>query len=249
VRLNDDGLDLTEFETFVTKKHPRFFYGIPNSQNPSGRTYSQENRKAVAEILRTTGTVFYEDDAFGELFFDTKSRPPVKKYLPDQTVMSGSFSKIITPGMRIGWMFAPQDILKQFNIVKRAADLHSNFFCQKILYRYLTTCNLDARLDIITAVYKKNCRMMCDLLDDLLPELSHTHPEGGMFLMAELPDGITSRRVFDKGVQKKVAILPGHPFYIDGGGSDTIRLNFTSASEEQISEGMRRLSNVITSLR
>jgi len=225
----------------------KFFEGIPNSQNPSGTTYSQENRKAVAEILQSTGTVFYEDDAFGELFFNGKPRLPVKKYLPDQTVISGSFSKIIAPGMCIGWMYAPKEILKYFNIAKQAADLHTNFFCPKILHRYLTTSDLDTHPSTITAVYRKNCRLMCDLLDDLLPGLTHTHPDGGMFLMATLPVGIFSRRVFDEGIKKKVAVLPGHQFYVDGGGD--IRINFSTVSEEQIVEGMHRLARVISSFR
>jgi 2-aminoadipate transaminase len=249
VPLKIDGLDLTRFETVMKKEQLKFFYGIPNSQNPSGGTYSQENRKAVAKILESTGTIFYEDDAFGELFFDGKPRLPVKKYLPDQTVISGSFSKIIAPGMRIGWMYAPKEILKQFNIAKQAADLHTNFFCQKILLRYLTTHNLDDHIKNVVSVYQKNCRQMSDLLDDLLPDLVHTHPEGGMFLMATLPAGITSRRVFDEGIKNKVAVLPGLPFYIDGGGDDTIRMNFSAASEEQIAEGMHRLARVVGSLR
>jgi 2-aminoadipate transaminase len=249
VPLDNDGLDLAVFENVVKKEQLKFFYGIPNSQNPSGRTYSQENRKAVAEILQSTGTVFFEDDAFGELFFDGKPRLPVKKYLPDQTVISGSFSKIIAPGLRVGWMYAPKEILKQFNIAKQAADLHTNFFCQKILHRYLMTCDLDARLRTIAAVYRRNCRLMCDLLDDLLPGLTHTNPEGGMFLIVTLPAGISSGRVFDEGIARKVAVLPGNPFFVDGGGDDIIRMNFSTASEEQIIEGVRRLARVISSLR
>lgn len=249
VPLDSDGLNLAAFETIVNKKQLKFFYGIPNSQNPSGGTYSQETRKAVGEILQSTSTVFYEDDAFGELFFDCKPRLPVKKYLPDQTVISGSFSKIVAPGMRIGWIYAPKEILTPFNIAKQAADLHTNFFCQKILHRYLKTSDLDAHLRTITQVYRNNCRLMCDLLDDLLPDLTHTHPEGGMFLMMALPKGISSRRVFDEGITKKVAVLPGHPFYVDGGGDDTIRMNFSAASEEQITEGIHRLARVISSLR
>jgi 2-aminoadipate transaminase len=249
VSLDDNGLDLTVLENLVKKEHPKFFYGIPNSQNPSGRTYSLENRKAVAEVLGSSSTIFYEDDAFGELFFDAKPRLPVKKYLPDQTVISGSFSKIIAPGMRIGWMYAPQEILRPFNIAKQAADLHSNFFCQKILHRYLTTSDLDTHIRKVVSVYRKNCRHMCDLLDDLLPMLAHTHPEGGMFLLATLPPGISSRQVFEKGIQQKIAVLPGFPFYVDGGGGDTIRMNFSATSDEQISEGMRRLARVISSLR
>lgn len=243
--LNDDGLDLNVFASQVKNTPLKFFYGIPNSQNPSGRTYSQENRKGVAEILNGTGTVFFEDDAFGELFFDTKPRLPVKHYLPDQTVISGSFSKIVAPGMRIGWLYAPREIMTQFNVVKQAADLHSNFLSQKILHRYLTTHNLDDHIRKIVAVYQKKCRLMSDLFDDLLPQLTHTNPQGGMFMLATLPQGISSRAVFDEGVRQNVAVLPGLPFYVDGGGTDTIRLNFSSASEDDITRGMHRLAKVI----
>jgi len=249
VPLEEDGPDLDAFAQMVRTNRPKFFYGIPNSQNPSGRTYSQEKRKAIAEILGGSSTVFYEDDAFGELFFDARPRLPVRKYLPDQAVISGSFSKTVAPGMRIGWMYAPAGILEKFNVVKQAADLHSNFLCQKILHRYLTTHDLDANIRKIVSVYSRKCQLMCELFDDLMPELTHTNPEGGMFLMATLPPGLSSRRVFDEGVKNKVAILPGLPFYVDGGGTDTIRLNFSSASEDQITEGMHRLAQVVAALR
>jgi 2-aminoadipate transaminase len=249
VPLEEDGPDLEAFGRLVENIRAKFFYGIPNSQNPSGRTYSQEKRRAIAEILEGSGTVFYEDDAFGELFFDARPRLPVKRYLPEQAVISGSFSKIVAPGMRIGWMYAPAGILKKFNVVKQAADLHSNFLCQKILHRYLTTHDLDANIRTIVAAYDRKCRLMCELFDELMPQLTHTRPEGGMFLMATLPPGLSSRDVFDEGVRNKVAVLPGFPFYVDGGGTDTIRLNFSSASEDQITEGMHRLSRVIASLR
>jgi len=248
VPLQDNGPDIAAFEQFIKTTNAKFFYGIPNSQNPSGTTYSQEKRRAIAEIMRGNNTVFYEDDAFGELFFDTKPRIPVTKYLPDQGVISGSFSKIIAPGMRIGWIYAPQAILTPFNIVKQAADLHSNFLCQKILHRYLTTHDLDNHIRHITRVYGNKCQLMCDLLDDYLPEISHTTPEGGMFLMATLPPGIPSRRVFDEGVNQKVAVLPGMPFYVDGGGEDTIRLNFSNPDEEMIKNGISRLANVIKTI-
>jgi 2-aminoadipate transaminase len=248
VPLDADGPDLKAFGRLVQDYPVKFFYGIPNSQNPSGRTYSQEKRRAVAEIISGTSTIFFEDDAFGELFFDAKPRSPVKKYLPEQVVISGSFSKIIAPGMRIGWLYAPEEIITQFNVVKQAADLHSNFLSQKILHNYLTTSDIDAHIRKIVAVYARKCRLMCDLFDDLLPNLPHTLPEGGMFLLATLPPGLASRRVFDEGVRQKVAILPGLPFYVDGGGIDTIRLNFSSASEEEIMEGMHRLARVIAGI-
>ena len=249
VPLEEDGPDLAAFASLIRDHAPKFFYGIPNSQNPSGTTYSEGKRRAVAEVLEGTDTVFYEDDAFGELFFDGKPRPPVKRYLPDQTMISGSFSKIVAPGMRIGWIYAPAPILREFNVAKQAADLHSNFLCQVILHRYLATHDLDAHVARVAAVYGANCRLMCDLLDDLMPPgTTHTNPEGGMFMTAKLPDGVSSMEVFSEGVKEGVAVLPGVPFYADGGGEDTIRLNFSAAGEEEIAEGIHRLARVVRRL-
>jgi 2-aminoadipate transaminase len=249
VPLEEDGPDLAAFASLIREHAPKFFYGIPNSQNPSGTTYSQEKRRAVAEILDGTETVFYEDDAFGELFFDGQPRLPVKRYLPDQTVISGSFSKIVAPGMRIGWLYAPAPVLGEFNVAKQAADLHSNFLCQVILHRYLTTHDLDAHVARVSTVYGRHCRLMCDLLDDLMPPgMTHTTPEGGMFMTAALPAGVSSMEVFREGVSEGVAVLPGTPFYVNGGGEDTIRLNFSAAGEEEITEGMHRLARVMRRL-
>ena len=249
VRLEEDGPDLGGFAALIEMHSPRFFYGIPNCQNPSGRTYSPQKRKDIAGILEISDTIFYEDDAFGELFFDGKPRLPVSYYLPEQSVLSGSFSKIVAPGMRIGWIYAPGPILQQFNIVKQAADLHSNFLCQMIMHRYLSTHDLDRHLRAVVSAYEKNCRLMCDLLDDLFPpEMSHSTPEGGMFMTATLPPGVSSMDIFEEGVRQKVAILPGLPFYAGSGGDDVIRLNFSNADEKKISEGMHRLARVVNSM-
>ena len=245
VPLDDEGPETEAFGQMATTAPVKFFYGIPNSQNPSGCTWSEDRRRAIAEIVAGTGMVFYEDDAFGELFFDQQPRMPMLRHLPGQGVIAGSFSKIIAPGMRIGWLYAPREILATFNIAKQAADLHSNFLCQMILHRYLTTHDLDSHIKEIVNVYGRQCRLMCDLLDDLLPELTHTHPQGGMFMTATLPPGLSSMDVFSEGVKAKVAVLPGMPFYVDGGGTDTIRLNFSNADEQRITEGMERLGRVI----
>ncbi|MGB8309428.1 MAG: PLP-dependent aminotransferase family protein [Methanoregula sp.] len=248
VPLNHEGPDTVVFEKTMKEKPVKFFYGIPNCQNPSGCTYSQERRKEIAEILSDTETVFYEDDAFGELFFDGTPRLPIKRFLMENTVISGSFSKITAPGMRIGWLYASFEILKEFNIAKQAADLHSNFLCQQILHRYLVTNDLDSHIRKIVSVYRRQCQLMCDLFDDLMPSLTHTTPEGGMFLTAELPSGLHAMKVFEEGVREKVAVLPGMPFFVDGGGTNIIRLNFSNANEERITEGMYRLAKVINGL-
>ncbi len=249
VPLAPDGPDPSVFAEVLKKHSPKFFYAVPNSQNPSGCTYSDAKRREIARLLKGTRTLFYEDDAFGELFFDNRSRPPVSKYLPDQTIMSGSFSKTVAPGLRTGWIVAPARVLRQFNIAKQAADLHSNLLSQMILHRYLTTYDYDAHLKKVTAVYGANCRLMCDLLDDLFPaSVTHTRPEGGMFLTAELPPGMSSMRVFSEGVKERVAIMPGAPFYNGSGGERTIRLNFSNTDEGRIREGMSRLARVVSRL-
>lgn len=250
VALGSTGPDIDEFSRVIREARPKFFYGIPNSQNPSGQTYPLEARRAVAEVIRDSDTIFYEDDAFGELFFDGKPRPPVAGMVPDQAVLSGSFSKIIAPGMRIGWICAPPAVLERFNCAKQAADLHSNFFCQKILAAYLETHDLDVHVRRMAQAYGENCRLMCEILDDdFTPDISHTEPEGGMFLMVSLPPGLHSLRLFEEGLREGVAVLPGIPFYACGGGESTVRLNFSTTGEEQIHEGMARLARAITALR
>lgn len=246
VPLDERGPDMGAFEAMVRDRAPKFFYGIPNSQNPSGLTYPDAARRETARLLDGTGTLFYEDDAFGDLFFDGRPRPPVKKYLPEGAVLSGSFSKVVAPGMRIGWILAPPPVLRQFNAAKQAADLHSNFLCQVVLHRYLSEIDLDAHVRRVAAIYGERCRMICDLIDDRLPSgVTHTTPEGGMFLMIFLPPGISSMDVFREGVRQGVAVLPGVPFYADGGGENTLRLNFSNADETSIVEGMERLARVI----
>jgi 2-aminoadipate transaminase len=249
VSLAEDGPDLEQFTGLIRDIRPKLFYAIPNSQNPSGATYSMEARRAVADVIRGSDTLFYEDDAFGELFFDHRPRQPVSPLIPGQSVLSGSFSKIVAPGMRIGWIYGPEPVIRKFNVAKQAADLHSNHLCQMVLSRYLATNDLDAHIRCVSDAYARQCRLMCDLIDDLLPPgVSHTCPQGGMFMIATLPPGISASRIFEEGIREKVAVLPGTPFFVDGGGDNIIRLNFSSPGEEEIQEGMQRLARVFRRL-
>ncbi|WP_245323490.1 PLP-dependent aminotransferase family protein [Methanomicrobium sp. W14] len=246
VEMDGEGISANGFRELFEKEKPKFFYGIPNFQNPSGRSYSTERRREIAEILTETKGIFYEDDAFGELSFDNRPIPPVKKFAYDNTIMSGSFSKIIAPGMRMGWIYAPCEIIKKFDCAKQAADLHSNFLCQKIMHHYLGKADIDNHIKKINSIYKRKCRLMCDLCDDILPgDVIRTDPKGGMFMLLTLPKGINSLKLFDRGLEKKVSVLPGIPFYTGKGGEDNVRLNFSSPSEDEIAEGMKRLKAAI----
>jgi len=247
VPVDERGPDLAALGRIVTGSRPKFFYAIPNSQNPSGLTYPDNARRAVAELLDSSGTLLYEDDAFGELFFDGRPRTPIARLLPDQAVLTGSFSKVLAPGMRCGWIVAPEPVLREFNVAKQAADLHSNHLCQLVLMRWLETHDLDEQCRRVARVYEENCRVLSDALEDRVPALAHTRPEGGMFMLARLPPGTSSLALFEEGVRRGVAVMPGRPFYLEG-GDDVIRLNFSSVDVERIAEGVDRLARALGSL-
>jgi len=246
IDLKEDGPDPEAFEAAIRMESPKLFYCIPNSQNPSGITYSQERRESCAKILKNSHTIVVEDDAYGELQFSGKSLPPLKKYLPDRCILTGSFSKILSPGMRLGWVCAPKEIMGQLVIAKQASDLHSNYLSQRIASRYLDITCIDDHIRTIRDVYKtqRDC-MMTALKEEMPDTVSWTCPDGGMFIWLTLPDGYSSMQVFEETLKRQVAVLPGIPFYVDGGGTDTLRLNFSNSSPERIAEGIQILGKVI----
>jgi 2-aminoadipate transaminase len=222
------------------------FYGIPNSQNPSGITYSDPRRQEVAGVMREHDVLFVEDDAYGELNFSGNTLPSVRTFLPGQTIITGSFSKILAPGMRMGWVVAPPAIMEQLVIAKQASDLHSNYLSQRIAYEYLLHNDIDSHIRKIRAAYRHQCDGMIRMLKDEFPDtVSYTEPSGGMFIWVTLPAGCSSMEVFEQALLENVAVLPGMPFYVDGGGTDTMRLNFSNATDETIITGMERLARVI----
>lgn len=249
VSLHDDGPDTGELSSVLSEELPVFFYGIPNSQNPTGISYSEEKRKEVAEILNEAGTPFVEDDAYGELRFDGRALKPVKYYMPELGIMTGSFSKIFSPGMRLGWICADKEVLDKLIIAKQASDLHSNYLSQRILYKYLEDNDIDTHIEKISAEYKKRADLMVETIrSELPPEITSTQPEGGMFVWLRFPGNMSSMKIFEKASEKNVFILPGIPFYIDGNGDKTARINFTNADEDEIKSGIGVLAEVIKEL-
>ena len=249
VVLRDEGPDMAMFAHELDACPLRLFYGVPNSQNPTGITYSAGRRKEIGALLAGTGTVFVEDDAYGELNFDGIPLPSLRQYLPEQTVITGSFSKILAPGMRMGWVVAPEEIREQLVIAKQASDLHSNYLSQRIAYEYLRQQDIDAKIRAIRARYRDQCALMVRLIEELMPaSVTCTKPRGGMFVWVTLPEGISSMEVFGQAIRRQVAVLPGCPFYTDGGGDNTLRLNFSNSDPEKIRAGVERLSEVIRGL-
>ncbi len=249
VELLPDGPDTAQLEDAYLRHPLKLFYGIPNSQNPSGITYSERRRQEVASTLSGTRTLFVEDDAYGELQFSGRALPSLRSLIPGQTILTGSFSKILAPGMRLGWVCAPPAILEQLVVAKQASDLHSNYLSQRIAARYLAEEDLDAHIKKIRFVYKRQRDIMLSLLEETCPEsVTWTEPAGGMFVWVTLPEGCAAMDVFNRALKERVAVLPGTPFYVDGGGDRQIRLNFSNSSEERIITGVERFARVIRAL-
>jgi 2-aminoadipate transaminase len=246
VPLEKDGPDIALLDRTCKSYPVKMFYGVPNSQNPSGITYTDRNRQEIAGIMQEQGALFVEDDAYGELNFSGNTLPSLRTYLPGQTVITGSFSKILAPGMRMGWVVAPPAIMEQLVIAKQASDLHSNYLSQRIACEYLIHNDIDSHIRKIRAAYQHQRDVMVRMLKEEFPEtISYTHPLGGMFVWVTLPAGCLSLDVFEQALKENVAVLPGTPFYVDGGGTDTMRLNFSNSTEENIVTGMSRLARVI----
>jgi len=249
VPLLDDGIDTDLLEKALREDNAKLLYTIPNFQNPSGITYSGQKRKDVANILGKHNVVCVEDNPYGELRFTGKELPLIRNYL-DDTILLGSFSKIISPGLRIGWICAGNEIMEKLIIAKQAADLHSNYLSQRIVHQYLMDNDIDEHIMEIRAAYGKRRDLMIDMMTEHFPEeVKYTKPEGGMFLWVTLPESVSSLDLFELAVKENVAFVPGNPFYTgDGSRNNTMRLNFSNSDEEQIEEGIKRLASCLERL-
>jgi 2-aminoadipate transaminase len=243
VPLCEDGVDTAVLADRASHEQVKLFYALPNFQNPTGISYSAVKRQETARIMQETNTFFIEDDPYRELRFAGEDLPPIASYYRDTGFMLGSFSKIVAPGMRLGWIVAAPHLMERLIIAKQGADLHSNYFSQEIIYQFLHDNDLDAHISIIKAVYRRQRELMVAMIEETFPPDVHfTLPEGGMFLWLTLPRGLSAMSLFEAAKAQNVVFVPGHPFHVDGGGQNTLRLNFSNTDETKIEEGMKRLA-------
>lgn len=246
VALNDDGIDLNKLADTLKTHKPKLFYTVPNFHNPSGVTYSAENREKIAELLKQHQTILIEDDPYSELRFIGQDLPPIKKFLGNQSIMLGSFSKIVAPAMRLGWICAQGQLMEKLIVAKQAADLHTNYYSQRIVHQFLIDNDLEDHIEKIKLMYKQKRECMVQMIEKNFPkEVQYTKPEGGMFLWVTLPEGMSSLELFNEASKQNVAFVPGDPFYVNGENVNTLRLNYTNSSEAMIEEGIKRLAKVI----
>ncbi len=246
--LEEDGVNINSLKKALDKFHPKLFYAVPSFQNPTGISYSLNRRKEVGRLLKDSDTVFVEDNPYGEIRFMGQDHPPVKAF-SDESLLLGSFSKIVSPGIRLGWITAPGEVMDKLVTAKQASDLHSSLLSQMIVHRYLSDYDVEAHLKKIRRMYKRQRDLMVSLIKEGFPEgVKYTEPEGGMFLWVTLPEGMSSLELFDMALKEKVAFVPGQAFYTEDPQHNTLRMNFSNCSEDRIEEGMKRLGYAIKKL-
>jgi len=248
VPLLDDGVDTTILEKILEEENIKLFYTVSSFQNPTGITYSEGKREKVAEIMAEHKTILVEDNPYGEIRFMGEDIPPIKSHLPD-SILFGTFSKIVSPGMRMGWIVAPPEVMDKLITAKQASDLHSNYFTQRVVYQYLQDNDVDQHIQSIKQLYKSQRDQMVHSIRKYFPEgVKHTSPQGGMFLWVTLPGGTSAMELFELAMEENVAFVPGETFYTEDPEKNTMRLNFSNSSIEEIEEGIKRLGNAIKKL-
>lgn len=249
IPVSENGMDIDKLKSVLNDYSPKLLYTVPNFQNPSGISYPDENRMKIAEIFRDKRTLLIQDDPYGELRFTGKSRKSFFEILPERTILLGSFSKTIAPSFRIGWIVAPEFIMDKLLVAKQASDLHTNFFSQRIIYQYLVDNEPDNHIHKICTCYHKQCEAMIESIIKYFPkDIRYTTPEGGMFMWVALPPEYSALELFNSAIKKKVAFVPGNPFYTHGKDVSTLRLNFSCVDEKTIEIGIKRLGETIESL-
>ena len=248
VELLDDGIDIDALERTV-KDTPdaKLLYVIPNFQNPAGITTSLEKRKKIYEIAKKYGLMILEDNPYGELRFSGESIPSIKSFDEDGIVIyCSTFSKILSAGMRVGFVIAPEEVTSKMVVVKQTSDVHTNIFFQMLCYKYMTECDLEGHIKEIQDIYRHKCALMLDALDEYMPRsVSYTRPDGGLFIWCTLPGQINAPEYISRAVQRNVRVVPGATFNCDAEmPSQSFRLNYSTPSDSQIVKGVKILSDL-----
>ena len=249
VPLRADGIDLAILEeTLRTEKKAKLLYLIPTFQNPSGITSTAENRHAVYALAKKYGVEVLEDNPYGELRFAGADVPTYKSFDTEGIVIyCSSFSKILSSGMRIGFVNAPAEIIAKMVVAKQVEDVHTNLFAQMLCHRYMAEYDMDAHVAMIRELYRNKANRMLTALDAEMPQsVAYTRPEGGLFLWCTLPDGRDAAPFVQKFLENKVAVVPGSAFMcVENAPSDSFRLNYSMPSDEDIDRGVAILGKVL----
>ena len=248
VAIEQDGLNIDRLEELLRVHKPKLLYLVSNFQNPSGYTLSLEKRKKLADLAETYGLTIVEDDPYGMLRYEGSDLPPLRYFTP-QSILCGSFSKIMAPGFRLGWVIAEEPIIQKLLILKQASDLHSNNLSQYITDHYLRHYDLSTHIDKLRQHYGQKCQMMYEAFNRALPSTCRINKSaGGMFLWIELPEYMDAEALLHETMQSNVVFVPGKYFFTNGKGHNTLRVNFTNSSEASIHQGVAIIAQAVRKL-
>lgn len=246
VESDEGGIILSKLEEAIVRHHPKMLYVIPTFQNPTGRTLAADRRQPIAELAAKYGVVVAEDDPYRDLRYSGTPLPSIKSYDKDGwVVFLGSFSKIISPGLRVGYMAGDHRILRKCTVGKQSADVHTSNLTQAIVDAFLRQTLLPEHIRTICASYKEQLDATLEELATFPEGTRYTRPEGGLFIWVELPEHLNALDMLNACVEQGVAYVPGTHFFADGGHHNTLRLNFSNATVEQIHKGMTVIREVI----
>jgi len=260
VPLDDEGVCVDAVEEVLKHERPKFMYILPNFQNPTGVTLALDRRRRLVAIAAKYGVPILEDDPYGQLRFEGQYLPSLisldaeqypenaaaASYVKGNVVHLGTFSKTLAPGLRVAWAVGTPEVMRQFAMAKQGADLHTNALAQAMVCEFVRRGWLPAQVERIRRTYLERRDAMCEAIVEHFPDgVTHMHPEGGLFLWVTLPEGMNAVDLLRDASQENVAFVPGAPFFVDGGGENTLRLSFASVAPTTIREGIRRLGMVI----
>ncbi len=249
IHMDDEGLQVDHLEELLCQNlSPKLLYVLPNFQNPSGVTLSLERRRQLSQLSLKYSLPIIEDDPYFELRYDGEHIPHLSSMeCAENCIFLNTISKIITPGHRLGWVVAPKEVIRRLVQAKQAADLHTNSFSQRVIYEYCAQGYLDGHIKYLCQEYVKKRDAMLEAIEKYFPpQMRWTKPQGGLFVWATLPEGVvSSQRLLERCVDAGVAFVPGSAFYPDGDGNNAFRLSFSTATEEEIEVGIKRLAGVL----
>jgi len=253
IPIDEDNMRLDLFEERVKKltkrsNQPKIVYVLPNFHNPAGVTMPEANRKRLVDLASEYDFIILEDDPYGELRYVGEHLKPIKAFDDEgRVVYMGTFSKVLSPGLRVGWVVADPEILKKLIIAKQSTDVCTNVLGQAIAHEYMARKLMDKQIVKICEIYGRKLKTMLEGMDEFMPDgVTWLKPEGGMFLWVTLPEGFESPSLLEKTLKKRVAFVSGRAFFPDPrDGFSTMRLNFSHPKEDMITEGLRRLGSVI----
>ncbi len=247
IPVDNEGMQVEALEDVLKKEKPKFIYVLPNFHNPKGVTLTFQRRVNLVKTAATYGIPIIEDDPYGELRFEGEDITPIITLHKENVLYLSTFSKILAPGIRLGWVVAPQKIIKKLVQAKQATDLHTSTFIQMITHDIVKRGILKAHAKEIRKVYGERRHIMTDSMEEHFPkEVKWTKPEGGLFMWVEMPQEVDAWDLLDEATKEKVAFVPGSVFFPDETGRNTMRLNFSNARPDLIREGIKRLGRVLT---